>query len=133
MKVLTRGRDLVSIVENAARYDAESIGFLRFSAEGAARFRATLDTCMRDPANLKRFYLSVINELAADGQGGVAVQSIEGLDWGEMDFMKDVEANQAMTTRWIERARSAAEARIDATSNDALCGARAGWPGQARP
>jgi len=98
MKVATRGSELAAIGKTIETYDAESIGFLRFSAAGAARFRAKTDACMRDPVNLKRFYLSVIDELAR--AGGVAVQSIEGLDWGEMDFMKDVEANTAMTRRW---------------------------------
>lgn len=107
MKVATQGSALVAIGKTLETYDAESIGFLRFSAQGAARFRAKTEACMRDPVNLKRFYLSVIDELAR-GEGGVAVQSIEGLDWGEMDFMKDVEANQRMTQRWLERARSAA-------------------------
>lgn len=106
MKVATAGHALTAIGKTLESYDAESIGFLRFSARGAQRFRARTEACMRDPVNLKRFYLSVIDELAREG--GVAVQSIEGLDWGEMDFLKDVEANQRMTQSWLERARSAA-------------------------
>lgn len=106
MKVATEGTRLAAIGKTLETYDAESIGFLRFSAAGAARFRREMDTRMRDPVNLKRFYLSVIDELAR--QGGVSVQSIEGLDWGEMDFPKDVEANRTMTERWAARARDAA-------------------------
>ena len=106
MKVQTDGPALRAIGKTLETYDAESIGFLRFSARGAARFREATQARLRDPANLKRFYLSVIDELAREG--GVDVQSIEGLEWGEMDFPKDVEFNQAMTRRWAERARSAA-------------------------
>ncbi len=107
MKVATNGSALTAIGKTLETYDAESIGFLRFSSVGAARFRAAAETLLRDQANLKRFYLSVIDELART-QGGVAVQSIEGLEWGEMDFPQDVDANRAMTARWAERLASAA-------------------------
>ncbi len=106
MKVATRGHELAAIGKTLGVYDAESIGFLRFSAGGAARFRVEMEARMRDPVNLKLFYLSVIDELAR--QGGVFVQSIEGLEWGEMDFPGDVESNRAMTERWVKRARDAA-------------------------
>lgn len=99
MKVLTEGDRLLAIGKTIPAYDAESIGFLRFSAEGAQRFIAAADRILRKPEGLRRWYLSVIDELARSA-GGVTVQSIEGLDWGEMDFPADVEANTALTRRW---------------------------------
>ncbi len=102
MKVLTEGNELRAIGKTIETYDAESIGFLRFSAAGARRFQAEVERVLRSPEGLRRWYLSVIDQLARFG-GGVTVQSIEGLDWGEMDFPQDVEANTALTRRWIER------------------------------
>lgn len=105
MKVLTDGRQLKAIGKTIEAYDAESIGFLRLSAAGARRFAAGVEGAMRSPGGLKRWYLSVIDELAR-ATGVVCVQSIEGLEWGEMDFPHDVEANLAITRRWAERERA---------------------------
>jgi len=102
MKVLTDGDRLLAIGKTIERYDAESIGFLRFSAEGAARFARAVDAALQTPEGLRRWYLSVINDLAA--AGGVTVQSIEGLEWSEMDFPKDLESNLALTARWASGA-----------------------------
>ncbi|HVI32883.1 NTP transferase domain-containing protein [Phenylobacterium sp.] len=108
MKVLEEGGRLEAIGKTITEYNAESIGFIRFSAAGAARFVAAIDAVIRSPGGLKRWYLSAIDELARD-TGVVTVQSIEGLDWGEMDFPADVEANLALTERWVAR-RSAQSA-----------------------
>jgi choline kinase len=102
MKVATHGDRLMAIGKTIEVYDAESIGFLRFSAEGARRFVAAADRLLRSPEGLGRWYLSVINDLA-QGEMNVRVQSIEGLDWGEMDFPQDLDFNLAMTRRWVER------------------------------
>jgi choline kinase len=99
MKVQTQGTRLCAIGKSIETYDAESIGFLRFSAEGAARFSTAIDEAMRLPEGLRRWYLSVIDHLAHT-TGSVAVQSIEGLEWGETDFLEDVTANIALTARW---------------------------------
>ena len=102
MKVETRGGDLVAIGKTIRTYDAESIGFLRFSDRGAARFRSAMEAALRDPDNLRRWYLSIIHELARQG-GGVSVCSIEGLGWGEMDFLADVATNEALVQGWLAR------------------------------
>jgi choline kinase len=98
MKVLTDGPRLVSIGKTITEYDAESIGFLRFSPAGATRFAKAVEAALQNPEGLRRWYLSVINDLAPTG--AVQVQSIEGLDWAEMDFPQDVETNIALTARW---------------------------------
>ncbi|MFW2345886.1 MAG: nucleotidyltransferase, partial [Brevundimonas mediterranea] len=102
MKVETRGDDLFAIGKTIQTYDAESIGFLRFSDRGAARFRSAMEAALRDPDNLRRWYLSIIHELARQG-GGVSVCSIEGLGWGEMDFLADVATNEALVQGWLAR------------------------------
>lgn len=99
MKVLTEGPQLRAIGKSIESYDAESIGFLRFSPEGAQRFSVAVDEAMRRPEGLRRWYLSVVDHLART-TNVVTVQSIEGLDWGEMDFPEDVVANTALTARW---------------------------------
>jgi choline kinase len=99
MKVLTEGSSLRAIGKTIEQYDAESIGFLRFSAEGAERFSHAVDEAMRKPEGLRRWYLSVIDHIAQT-TSAVHVQSIEGLEWGETDFPEDVEQNIALTARW---------------------------------
>lgn len=102
MKVQTDGSRLCAIGKSIETYDAESIGFLRFSAKGAARFSHAVDEAMRRPEGLTRWYLSVIDHLAHTTDA-VAVQSIEGLEWGETDFPEDVAANVSLTAGWKAR------------------------------
>lgn len=99
MKVLTQGSRLKAIGKTIEAYDAESIGFLRFSAEGAQLFSRALDEAMRRPEGLRRWYLSVIDHIAQTTDC-VHVCSIEGLEWGEMDFPEDFAHNSEMTSRW---------------------------------
>jgi len=77
----------------------ESIGFLRFTAEGGRRFVEEVERLMHTPEGLKLWYLSVIDRIARAG-GGVEACSIEGREWGEMDFPRDLPGLQAMTGRW---------------------------------
>lgn len=100
MKVLTEGGRLRAIGKTIEAYDAESIGFLRFSKAGAAKFAAGVDRVLQHPEGLRRWYLSVIDELA---RGGVDVRvcSIEGLEWGEMDFPQDVKNLTRLSKGWL--------------------------------
>lgn len=107
MKVLTDGDALRAIGKTITEYDAESIGFLRFDADGGALFVKTLEAIMRTPEGLKRWYLSVINEIAQHNDV-VRVRSIEGLDWAEMDFPEDLVGNRALTARWAAKEAEAA-------------------------
>jgi choline kinase len=106
MKVLTDGDRLMAIGKTIPAFDAESIGFLRFSAEGAGYFVQAVEAALRTTEGLKRWYLSVIDELARE-TGAVAVASIEGLDWAEMDFPEDVVRNLALTEVWSQQVRVA--------------------------
>lgn len=107
MKVLSRDGRLLAIGKTIEAYDAESIGFLRFSPAGAARFQAGVEQALQRPEGLKRWYLSVIDELARAGVD-VRVQSIEGLEWGEMDFPQDVESLTRLSRAWQDEAVGAA-------------------------
>lgn len=105
MRVLTRGDVLEAIGKTIAEYNAESIGFLRFSPGGAALFGDYLDKALRSPEGARRWYLSVIDHIARE-TGVVRVQSIEGLGWAEMDFPADMARNLALTERWAARAKA---------------------------
>ncbi|ACG78474.1 nucleotidyltransferase family protein [Phenylobacterium zucineum HLK1] len=102
MKVLTDNGRLLAIGKTIEAYDAESIGFLRFSPAGAAKFQAGVEQALRRPEGLKRWYLSVIDELAKAGVD-VRVQSIEGLQWGEMDFPADVDNLTRLSAGWAAK------------------------------
>jgi len=99
MKVLTEAGALRAIGKTIEAYDAESIGFLRFSQAGAAKFRAGVESVLSHPEGLRRWYLSVIDELAHAGVD-VRVCSIEGLEWGEMDFPQDVATLNRLSAGW---------------------------------
>ena len=101
MKVQVVGDRLAAIGKtlDAENVDGESIGFLRFTPQGAALFREAVEKAMRRPEGLKQWYLSVIDSLAKT-PGQVGVLSIEGLAWGEMDFPADVKRNERITSAW---------------------------------
>lgn len=89
----TRLLDVSKTIEPAVTH-GESIGFSRFTAEGAAAFVETLDQTMRTPNGLSWWYLKVIAVLAE--RGLVETCSIEGMRWGEVDFPADFEAASEM-------------------------------------
>ena len=99
MKVLTDGDALRAIGKTITEYDAESIGFLRFEPEGAALFTDIVERALRTPEGLRRWYLSAIDQIAR-AHDAVAVRSIEGLDWAEMDFPEDLPKNRELAEAW---------------------------------
>lgn len=108
MKVQTqadRGADRLRAIGKkltAEQSNGESIGFLRFDAAGAARFVAEIDRTMRTPEGPGLWYLSAIHRLA-QGDGDVRVVSIEGLQWGELDFPADLPPARALAQEWRDR------------------------------
>jgi len=111
MKVSTQGDRLTAIGKKlpVEETHGESIGFLRFDAAGAAQFVAEIERVMRTPEGPGLWYLSAINRLARSG-GDVRVVSIEGLQWGELDFPADLVRNSAMAAGW--RAQETAARRL---------------------
>jgi choline kinase len=83
---------------SAAESNAESIGFLAFRGEGAELFREAVRAAMRTPEGVQHWYLKVIDGLAPTGKVGTL--SIEGLGWGEVDFLNDIEAATKLTDTW---------------------------------
>jgi choline kinase len=73
--------------------DGESIGLLRFQGAGVRAYLDALELAMHEPESLRRWYLSVINELSQK----VAIQtiSIEGFWWSEIDSPEDLDAVRA--------------------------------------
>ena len=100
MKVERDGDRLVHIGKTltAAQSNAESIGFLAFRGEGGALFREAVEAAMRTPAGVENWYLKVIDQLAPTGKVGTL--SIEGMEWGEVDFLNDVEVAEKLTAGW---------------------------------
>ncbi len=89
MKVRIRDGNLLRISKTLSDdIDGESIGMLRFRDGGGARFVQRLSQKLHDPAALKLWYLSIIDELAQEG--GVGVVPIDGLPWAEVDFLHDL-------------------------------------------
>lgn len=100
MKVERDGERLVHIGKTltAAQSNAESIGFLAFRGEGGALFRSAVEVAMRTPAGVENWYLKVIDQLAPTGKVGTV--SIKGMEWGEVDFLNDVDVAEKLTARW---------------------------------
>ncbi|MDX2224581.1 MAG: phosphocholine cytidylyltransferase family protein [Rhodospirillaceae bacterium] len=101
MKVQVEGeRRLVDVSKrlDPATVWGESIGMMRFSADGAAAFVAELDHIIHSPSGLKSFYLASIAALARRLM--VTVQPISGLKWCEIDFPKDYDTARALTAHW---------------------------------
>lgn len=101
MKVETDGERLRAIGKTLpmSSVTGESIGFLRFNAEGAALFVDELERTMRTAEGPSKWYLSAIDRLARSG-ADVRVLSIEGLQWGELDFPADLTQVRALAASW---------------------------------
>ena len=100
MKVQEAGGRLLHIGKTltAAQANAESIGMLAFRGEGRAAFIAVVEAAMRTPEGTTSWYLRAIDRLAQSRP--VAVCSIEGIEWGEVDFPQDYETAGALAAKW---------------------------------
>ncbi len=77
--------------------DAESIGLVYFRDQGPRYFRQAIESALRHPAELKSWYLSIIDKLA--GQHRVNACSIKGFRWCEIDFIEDLARAGMLFTR----------------------------------
>ena len=78
---------------------AESIGLLAFVGSGPKRFVEGLERAVRRPDAMRRWYLSVVHELAEEDDL-VGTASIRGLWWREIDGSEDLcRARQEWTER----------------------------------
>ncbi len=90
MKVITEKDRLVRIGKELSveKVSAESIGLIYFRDDGPGIFKHALEDALKDPESRKRWYLSVIDSLAA--RQPVMTCSITGLKWCEIDYPKDL-------------------------------------------
>ncbi len=107
MKVLLDGNRLTRIGKDIPldQADAESIGMLFFRGTGPALFQKTIEQVLRTPEGLKRWYLSVINELAQTTTVGTCC--IEGSPWAELDFPADLKKVEEVVKGLAENWRNA--------------------------
>lgn len=100
MKVQSAGRRLLRIGKDlpAAEVDAEAIGMLYVRGEGTRLFREELERTVaaREPG--VRWYLSVVDRLAA--AGAVEVVSVGGMQWVEIDTAEDLVVAEKMVAGW---------------------------------
>ena len=90
MKVTLDGDRLIHIGKDLSidTVDGESIGMILFRGEGPVIFRRAVESALRDPLARKKWYLSVIDELAQ--LMPVWTLSTSGLQWCEVDFPVDL-------------------------------------------
>ena len=91
MKVQLDGSRLLQIGKTLAseEVNAESIGMILFRESGPLWFCEAMEQALKEEAARKRWYLSVINELAQVKP--VWTCSVTGLSWAEIDYPADLE------------------------------------------
>ena len=96
MKVALEGDRLTQIGKDldADKVNGESIGMMLFRGKGPALFCNAVETALRDPSATKKWYLSVINEMARSIP--VWTCSAQGLRWCEVDFLSDLKQAQTV-------------------------------------
>lgn len=97
MKVSFEGDRLTAISKDlsGSQVQGESIGMLRFSAEGAARFVDMIERMLRTQEGISSWYLKAINALAKSDDL-VRIVSIEGHKWAELDTLEDYKNVKAL-------------------------------------
>ena len=100
MKVMLDGGRLTEIGKTlpVEAVDAEAIGFYYCRGEGSARYRAVLETCMRDPIGLRQWFPYAVGELAKHTE--VAVCEAGAYEWCEVDFPADLQQARRMVAGW---------------------------------
>jgi len=78
----------VSKIIPPQQVDAESIGMIYFRESGPQLFSQAVELALRHPAELKSWYLSIIDALAR--QHLVSSCSVKGFRWCEIDFIEDL-------------------------------------------
>ena len=93
------------------KVDGESIGMILFRDEGPVRFCRGVENALRDSRARKKWYLSVIDELAQ--LMPVRTLSISGLEWCEVDFPVDLKHAQRVV-------RACASSDVQTTGFDSV-------------
>lgn len=104
MKVSLEGTRLLHVGKDIpeGNIDGESIGMILFRGSGPMLFRNGLERARADQSCSRRWFLSVIDEIA--GQAAVSTCSIKGLAWCEVDFPADLQqAERIVATRFLRQ------------------------------
>ncbi len=98
MKVIIEDRRLKAIGKGlpSGQVSAESIGLIYFRDQGPAIFRNALEQAVKDPASGKKWYLSVIDEIARKQE--VMTCPVTGLKWCEIDYPRDLRQAESVTS-----------------------------------
>ncbi|MBV6396438.1 MAG: hypothetical protein HFACDABA_02036 [Anaerolineales bacterium] len=112
MKVITRGERVLQVGKQIAPAEAngESIGMIRFRANGASRFKEILNQVVRLPSGKTVFWLYAVQELINRGYTVNWYECKPG-DWAEIDFHPDLdlvrgsltENYAALIKKWSQR------------------------------
>jgi len=104
MKVHLDGTQLLEIGKDlpTGRVNGESIGMLYFRGDGPAIFRGMLERIMAADGALDIWYLSAIGAIAQEHV--VHTQSVQGLEWCEVDFPVDKTRAEDMLQGWARQA-----------------------------
>jgi choline kinase len=100
MKVQLDEKGLVKHVNKTLsedQIDAESIGLIYFRSNGPILFRDAVEEALRYPAELKSWYLTIIDALA--GKHLVNVCAISGHRWCEIDYSSDLTKAQELFSK----------------------------------
>ncbi len=98
VKLCMRGDRLVDFHKQpteAHDYYGEWIGFLKLSADMAARVPDATWPYFKDEAESVLYEVAIRDLLLADGTGAFGVEDVTGLPWIEIDFMEDVAKAEA--------------------------------------
>lgn len=105
MKVQIRGGAVARIGKTLPpeATDAESIGLVYLRGLGGPLFASAVDSIMRQPRGVARWFVAAVDELA--GRGMVAPLSISGLDWTEIDYPGDLGRAELLACGWMHEER----------------------------
>jgi choline kinase len=100
MKVCCDGAFLTRIGKDLPprETDGESIGVLLFRGSGPGQFRAALESAARRSDASRLWYLSAVNEMAAEGL--VRTAPIDGCGFAEIDYPKDLAIAEDLVAGW---------------------------------
>lgn len=104
MKVELDGRRLVKIGKDLLpdQVGAESIGMILFRGQGPMLFRDALEKALSDASAQRKWYLSVIDEMAQSMP--VQTCSVAGLQWCEVDYPGDLKSAEIVVSAcWASR------------------------------
>ncbi len=112
MKVELDGCRLVKIGKDLLpdQVDGESIGMILFRDQGPMLFRNALGRAVSNPSAQKKWYLSVIDEMARSIP--VWTCSIKGLQWCEVDYHADLKLAEKVVSACGGRRKDVAAGRI---------------------